>query len=181
MRTYTLPTILAGLLAAGLITACNPKFDWRDYRSPDAPYAVLFPGKPATQTREVNLDGQQVKMNMAAAEVDGITFAVGSAELPDAAKAQAAIVAMKTAMLKNLGATVTKEKSAAAAAAGGSGASQQTSIEIEAKGSRNGEPMLLLGRFVAKDKRVYQVIVIGREKHLVQDAVDTFMTSFKLN
>lgn len=181
MRTYTLPTILAGLLAAGLITACNPKFDWRDYRSPDAPYAVLFPGKPATQTREVNLDGQQVKMNMAAAEVDGITFAVGSAELPDAAKAQAAIVAMKTAMLKNLGATVTKEKNAAAAAAGGSGASQQTSIEIEAKGSRNGEPMLLLGRFVARDKRVYQVIVIGREKHLVQDAVDTFMTSFKLN
>lgn len=173
MRKLSLTTILSGLLAAGVLTACNPKFDWRDYRSPDAPYAVLFPGKPATQTREINLDGQQVKMNMAAAEVDGITFAVGSTELADAEKAQAAITAMKTAMLKNLAASVTKEKSAAESGA--------KSIEIEAKGSRNGEAMVLLGRFVAKDKRAYQIIVVGREKHLVQDAVDTFMTSFKLN
>lgn len=173
MRKLSLPTLLAGLLAAGLTTACSPKFDWRDYRSPDAPYAVLFPGKPATQTREINLDGQQVKMNMAAAEIDGTTFAVGSAELPDAAKAQAAVLAMRTAMVKNLGATVTKEKAV--------GAKQQNAIEIEAKGSRNGEAMLLLGHFIAKDKRVYQVIVIGREKHMQQEAVDTFMTSFKLN
>ncbi|MES2263936.1 MAG: hypothetical protein V4724_35910 [Pseudomonadota bacterium] len=181
MRTISLSPLLAALLTAGLITACSPKFDWRDYRSADAPYAVLFPGKPSSHTRNINLDGQEVKMNMAAAEVDGTTFAVGSAELPDAAKAQAAIAAMKKAMVSNIGATVTSEKQADASASSNGVATRQTSIAIEAKGSRNGEPLLLVGRFVAKDKRVYQVIVVGREKHVEQEAVETFMSSFKLN
>ena len=165
----------AALAAALLLAGCSPKFDWRDYRSPATPYAVLFPAKPATQTREVNLGDDKVTMHMAAAEIDGVTFAVGSAELPDAARAQAAIAAMKTTMVKNLNATVTSEKQESTATANG----QRAVTTIEAKGSRNGEGMVLFGRFVAKDKRVYQAIVAGREKHVDQEAVDTFLTSFK--
>jgi hypothetical protein len=170
--THAVPAALA---AAILFSACSPKFDWRDYRSPAVPYAVLFPGKPATQTREVSLGDEKVSMHMAAAEIDGITFAVGSAELPDAERARAAITAMKTVMVKNLNATITSEKQESTAVAG----AQRSTIAIEAKGSRNGEPMVLFGRFVANDKRVYQAIVAGREKQVDKDAVDTFLTSFK--
>ena len=44
------------LLMAAALSACSPQYDWRDYRSNDAPYAVLFPGKPASQTRAIKLD-----------------------------------------------------------------------------------------------------------------------------
>ena len=165
-------TLLMLLMSAAL-SACSPQYDWRDYRSNDAPYAVLFPSKPATQTRSVKLDNLDVDMTMTAAEVDGVVFAVGSAQLADAARTPAALEAMKKALVNNIGATVTK------ATASSTGA--QTVLDVEAKGNRNGEPMVLIGRFIAKDKRVYQVIVMGREKNIVPDTVDTWFSSFKLN
>jgi hypothetical protein len=164
--------ISLALLMAAALSACSPQYDWRDYRSNDAPYAVLFPGKPASQTRDIKLDDVDVKMTMTATEVDGVVFAVGSAQLADPARAPAALEAMKTALVKNIGATVTKSAASAA--------NRQTVIDVEAKGSRNGEPMLLIGRFIAKDTRIYQVIVMGREKNIVRDTVETWFSSFKL-
>lgn len=176
MKIRSLPlAIPAALTTAILLAACSPKFDWRDYRGPVIPYSALFPAKPATQTRQVNLGEDKVDMHMAAAEIDGVTFAVGSAELPDAARAQAAITAMKGTMVKNLNATVTSEKQESSSVGG----AQRSTIAVEAKGSHNGEAMVLYGRFITKDKRVYQAIVAGREKHVDKEAVDMFLTSFK--
>jgi hypothetical protein len=174
-------TAMGAALAAAAVSGCSPKFDWRDFRSTEAPYAVLFPGKPATHTRSISLGGETVKMQMAAAEVDGVTFAVGAAEMADAAHAQAAIAAMKNTMVANIGGTVTSEKQASAAVSSGGVSQQQHSIDVEAKGARNGEALRMVGRFIARDKRVYQLIVIGKDKHMVNDEIDTFMRSFKLN
>ena len=52
-----------------LLAACSPKYNWRDYASPDAPYRVMFPAKPATFTRTIDLDGMQVAMTMTAAAI----------------------------------------------------------------------------------------------------------------
>ena len=172
MRKISHTFIIATLLVAAL-AACSPEYDWRDYRSQEAPYAVLFPGKPASQTRNIELDGMQVNMTMTAAEVNGVMFAVGSAQAPDAAQAVKAATAMKTALIHNIDATVTKEQSNVSGA--------QTVLDVEAKGARNGEPMLLIGRFIAKDKRIYQVVIMGKEKNIVPDNTDTFLSSFKLN
>jgi len=180
MRKKSLPLIAATLLTTVCVTACSPKFNWRDYRSNDAPYTVQFPGKPSQQTRTVDLDGQQVSLTMAATEIDGTTFAVASGELPDAPHAQMAVLAMKTAMVKNIDGVVSSDK-IAAVSSGNAGAGQQTSIDIEAKGSRNNAPMLLNGKFIAKGNRIYQVIVVGPEKQVVRETVDTFISSFKLN
>lgn len=158
------------LMLALTLTACSPKYDWRDYRSSDAPYAVLFPGKPATQTRNIKLDQQDVSMTMSAAEVDGVVFAVGSAQLADAAQAPAAVEAMKKAMVNNINATITGSKTLANGAQ-----------EIDASGSGNGRPMRMVGRFLAKDQRIYQVVVIGPAQQISGEPVDTFLTSFKLN
>jgi hypothetical protein len=144
----------AAVAAAGILAACSPKFDWRDFRSTDAPYTIMLPGKAATHTRTVNLDGQEVKMTMSAAEVDGTMFAVGTAELPDAVKAAQAVQAMKLAMVRNIGGTIIK--------------------------AANGAPLAMHGRFLAKDRRVYQVVMLGNQKHFDADTVDTFMSSFKL-
>ncbi|MFM9436244.1 hypothetical protein ACFDR9_003328 [Janthinobacterium sp. CG_23.3] len=181
MLKKTIPTVLGTLVAVCGLSACSPKFDWRDYRSPDASYSALFPAKPASFTREVDLNGVKANMTMTAAEIDGTTFAIGSADMADAAKAKAALAAMKTAMVKNIGGTVKSEKASSAASSSNGASSQKSSIEIEANGMQNGTPMLLVGRFAAQDKRVYQIIVLGKEKHLDRDSVETFMSSVKLH
>jgi hypothetical protein len=171
MRKFSLPSVLAMLAAACVFAACSPTFDWRDYRSADAPYSALFPGKPSSHTRSINLDGMQVDMTMTAAEVNGNTFAVGSATLPDAGKAPAALIAMKTALIKNINGTATPA----------TGSGSDNNIEIEVSGTQNGKPILLVGRFLAQDKRIYQIIVLAKEKQVSRENIDMFMGSFKLN
>lgn len=164
--------LLAVPLLALVLSACDPHYNWRDYRSKDAPYSVLLPGKPATHTRDVRLGELPVRMTMSAAEVDDVVFAVGSAELTDTAQAPAALLAMQTALARNIGATITSQATVADGA--------QTTVSIEAKGVRNGEPTLLIGRFIARDRRVYQVVVMGAQRHIAREQVATFLDSFKL-
>lgn len=162
-------TIALILLTCGALAACNPTFNWREYASPDAPYHALFPDKPASYTRGINLDGLAVDMTMTAAEVEGTVFAVGSAQAPDAARAQAALEAMKAALVRNIGATVTSEKRTAGRA-----------IDIEANGLRNGQPIRLTGHFEARDKRIYQVIVMGPPGAAGPEQIEQFLGGFKL-
>lgn len=180
MRLITPTNVLAGLLTALALAACSPTFNWRDYSSPDAPYSVMFPDKPASHTRSVNLDGLVVDMTMTAVDIDGTMFAVGTAEAPDAARAQAAVAAMKTALVNNIGATIKSEKTGAAAAVAGSPGAQSTTMDIEATGQNKGEPVRLVGHFEARDQRIYQVIVMGKARDLTPENVDMFMSSFKL-
>jgi hypothetical protein len=168
-----LPPVLSLLLATALLGACSPKYNWRDYASPDAPYRVMFPAKPASVTRSIDLEGKQVSMTMTAADIDGATFAVGAAEAPDEAQAQAALPAMMQALLRNIG---IKE---------GQGqlhpdASGKTVGEVDATGLANGAPVRLVGRFEARGKRFYQVIVLGKPDAMPPEQVEQFLTSFTL-
>lgn len=166
----------AGLL---VLSACGNSANWRDYTSPDVPFRVMFPDKPSVFKRPIDLNGMKVEMTMTAVDLGGTTYAVGSAQAPDAAEAEAALVAMKTALVRNIGATVTSEKASAVSSSGGGGV-QRSVIDIEAHGVSNGQPMKLVGHFEARDKRFYQVIVMGREKAMPKEQVEQFMTSFKL-
>lgn len=158
------------------LAACTPKYDWRETRGTDAPFAVLFPAKPATHSRAVNLGGIEANMTMMAAEIGDTTFAVGTAELPDAAQARAALEVMKKTMVGNIGGVIRHEKPVAGMAA--------PAVELDAgpaagaAGTR--DPRALFARFVARDRRVYQVVVVGKEKTISPEAVETFLTSFKL-
>ena len=180
MKTFPFNAFLAGLLAVVALAACSPKFNWRDYNSPDAPFQVMFPDKPSTHTRPVNLNGLQLNMTMTAAEVDGTVFAVGTAEVPDAAQAEAALTAMKTALVNNIGATVKTEKTARSASTTGATSKRSATIDIDATGAQKGTPMRLVGHFASRDKRIYQVIVMGKEKDVSKENVEQFMSSFKL-
>ena len=157
------------LSASLLLAGCSPEYNWRQYSSPDAPYTVLFPDKPATYTRNINLAGASVDMTMTAAEVNGTVFAVGTGQAADPATAQAAVSAMKLALVRNIGAQVTDEK-----------AKPGSALDIQARGVRNGQPMRLVGHFEARGKRFYQVIVMGPEGGAPEDQVEQFMTSFQL-
>ncbi len=163
----------AGSLAAALLlSGCNPTYNWRDYSSADAPYRIMFPPKPVTHTRSVDLNGMRVEMTMTAAEVEGAMFAVGTGVAPDAAQAQAAVAAMRTALVRNIGAKVERESTAATGA--------NAAVDIDAIGSANGQPMKLRGHFEARGKRFYQVIVMGKASAMSAERTDQFMSSFTL-
>jgi len=175
MRRHTLfpargALMATAVLAATLLAGCNPTYNWRDHASADGAWKALFPAKPATFARSVDLDGLQVEMTMTAAEVDGVTFAVGSASAPDGARAQAALPAMRRALLRNLG----KDDDATRVAQD----ELPDELQVDATGSSNGRPVRLQGRFVARGVRVFQVIVLGKPDSAPPEQVEQFLTSF---
>lgn len=118
-------------------------------------------------------------MTMIATEVKDVVFAVDSVRLPDPAQTNFALEAMKTALVKNINGQVRSEKKLPM-----SGQSSMPVQQFEAVGSpsapRDRQPHLLLARLVAKDGRVYQVIVLGPETKVDRQQADTFLAGFKV-
>jgi hypothetical protein len=160
----------ARLLFLAALAACSPDYNWRQVQNADAGFAALFPARPSSHAREVNLNGIRTNMSMTAAEVHGALFAVGSTELSSPALVQPALDAMKTAMVRNIGGTIASDKTVP-------GATPYN--EVVANGSRNGRPVQLTARFAARSLRVYQAVVIGPPQDVPAEAIDTFLSSFK--
>lgn len=173
MRSRPAP-VLAAVLAVVLLAGCNPTYNWREVAGPNATYRAMFPAKPATITREIDLDGLRVAMTMTAAEVDGATFAVGTAEAPDAARARTALAAMQVALARNIGAQPAVSATGAKAATAG----EQAVAAIDARATRNGVPLRVVGRLEARGKRIYQAIVVGPVSAMPAEQIEQFLTSF---
>ena len=158
------------------LNGCDPTLNWREVRSDDASYTALFPAKPTSFERAVNLDGLQVMMNMTAAEADGVSFAVATAIIEDEGQRAKALIAMQTAMLRNIRGEITEKKTVNVK--GGA-----TAIQIHATGQAGqaGTPLVLFARFVIHESRVFQVIALGPKEKLSAETADTFLSSFAFN
>jgi hypothetical protein len=163
------------LLLPALLAGCSPTYDWREVRGAGAPYLIMLPAKPASYTRPVTLDDIQVDMSMTGAETDEVTFAVGSAQLANAAQAQKALQTMKTALVRNIDGELRHERQVPIPGT----TLSATEVEALGRADASGRPRLLLARFVAHERRVYQLVVLGHERAIPQEAVDTFFSSFK--
>lgn len=160
--------IILVLLVSALLAACNPTYNWRDFTHPQAAYRASFPDKPASFTRDVDLNGTRVTMTMTAARVNEVVFAIAYADVSDLAQAQAALSAMQVAMVRNIQGSITSSKAVG------------TGADITAKGAVNGQPMQLQGRFRAHGKRLYQVVVMGPAAAIEQEQAETFLSGFIL-
>jgi hypothetical protein len=158
MRTFVF------LIIAILLSACSPRLDWREVHGDH--WDILLPAKPESFSRPVDLDGLQVTMSMTATEVDGVAFAVGTATLPDAGQTAHALAAMKTAMVNNIHGKIRRER---------------PNGDIEAVGTRHEQAAVLYGRFVAKERQVYQVILLGKESAIAPETIDMFFSSFQMH
>lgn len=155
-------------MAALLLAGCNPKYNWREVRGKDAAFTALMPDKPVSVTRPVALGAQTVNMTMTAAEVDGVSFAVGTAQLAEARLAAPALQAMEEAMVHNIDGAIKADQPVG-----------EQGRDIEAAGKHGDRQILLLAHFEIRDKRVYQVVVLGPAETLPRDEAKTFLTSFK--
>lgn len=181
--TSTVRAILfaAALSSCCLFGGCSPAFDWREVRGAQAPYVILMPAKPTSSTRDIDLGGVSISMTMTVARTDDISFSIGSGKLAQASAADAALLAMKTSLLRNTNAVVRKE-SASTTADGIKLLTLEGTFSIGPTSTPN-KPTdaggtLLAARFAARNGYVYQVVAYGPEKALSGQVLDTFLTSF---
>lgn len=112
-------------------------------------------------------------MNMLAAEVSHVTFAVGAATLSDATQAHAALTSMRTALLRNI------DGQALSQPIDKDWRAPDEAMELVANGSANGRPIRLVALLVTKDARIYQVLMMGDEHHMPRQSIQTFFSSFQ--
>ncbi len=168
---------LLGLPGLLILTGCTPKYDWREVHDADAPYKALMPGKPSQMRRQIQIGDQTVTMHMTAVQIDDVKFAVGAAKMSDAIHAQMSMVPIKEALLHNLGGHITHEKTSV----GNSNGKVLFDDEFGAVNAPGipAQPTRMLGRLVAQGEWVYQVIVVGPEKSINRESVDTFLGGFQ--
>ena len=176
LRSSRLLALLALCVLATSLAGCDPALNWREARNNDGGYTVLFPAKPSSFDRTVNLDGLQVLMTMTAAEADGVSFAVATAVIDDEAQRAKALLAMQTGMTRNIQGEIAEQKSVTVK--GGA-----TAVEVHATGKSGqaGTPLALFARFFQHETRVFQVIALGPKEKLSADTADTFLSSFALD
>lgn len=174
------------LLCAALalvLAACTPALDWREVRSEDGGYAILMPARPATASRTIDLDGLAVVMSMTGAEVDGVAFAVGTAELPNATAARQALTAMQQALVRNMHGVVTADRTLAVprGTQGGSMVVREIHANGPASAATNGQSRVMRVRLTAVEHRVYQVLISGPAQRIDDDMATIYFSSFRLN
>jgi hypothetical protein len=174
LRSSRLLAFFALCVLTSLLAGCDPALNWREVRSNDAGYTVLFPAKPSSFDRTVNLDGLQVMMTMTAAEADGVNFAVATAVIEDETQRAKALIAMQTAMMRNIEGEVVEQKTVTVK--GGA-----TAIQVHATGKAGQAGVALFARFVTHETRVFQVIALGPKGKLSAEIADTFLSSFAFN
>ncbi len=167
---------LALLLLTVILSACTPKFDWREVRNAEVPLSILMPAKPSSYTREMQLDGIKVALQMTAADAGQVSFALAYAKLDhlDTANLEAnqekVLNALKTGMLKNIHASQFEVADA-----------RHPKNTLVAMGqSANGQAIKLVARFFRHGPWVFQILVMGNEKAMSPEVLDMYFGSLKL-
>ncbi len=165
-------------------TGCSPTFNWREFRAPDG-FAVMLPGRPQTVTREVKLPDATVQMSMTSTGIGATLFAVGAAQLPGALSAepearQRTIAHMRDALIHNVGGSIIKTSPAALPVPAGDSRKVLAAEAIEASGRESGRAVQLTARLFIVDDRLFQVVALGAQGEMSPEALDTFLTSFRL-
>lgn len=161
------------------LCACTPKFDWREVRNEENFFQILMPGKAASASREINLNGIKATMYMTATDVQNLSFSVAYVKLDGAdldqeaqkKQQEVAFEAMKTGMLNNIQ------------------GQWKTSSEVSlpkntllAYGQRtNGQKIKMLAKFENRNPYLVQIIMLGEDKAFNKDAAEMFFDSFKWN
>lgn len=177
--------LFRGLAACAFLAlaGCSPRFDWREFRSPEG-YAVLLPGRPQTVVRDVEIDGSKAQMSMTSTGIGATMFAAGVARLPapavaDAFARQKSLGHFRDALVRNIGGQGVRQS--AAPKLDSAGRPVLLAEAIEATGRLvDGRNSRLAARFFIVDDRLFQVVALGAEGEIPPDALDTFFTSFRL-
>lgn len=165
------------LLTAAILggVACSPKFDWREVRNNEAPFTATFPGKPASHSRDIELDGIQLKLHMTAVDVNQTSFAIAYAKIENTDKnlqvqiQQRALSAMQIGMLKNIQANIVQPTPVDA---------PKNTITAIGK-NQSGQPIKMIARFTQQGPWIIQAVMMGESKSFTPEIADMFFGSIQ--
>ena len=181
---------LAIILIASLLAACYPRYDWRDYR-PDCGrgwcgFIASFPGRVTSATRDVPVGNMRLPLALHVVSVGEVTFAIGAFELLPGSDANSARQTFEAKLLDDVGASAGRSGGMTLHAA----RTSVRGIEIEAAtfeaaGQRDNKRLSVTARFVQRQNREIEILVIGPTDALTSNsgrlAVETFFTSLRLD
>lgn len=157
------------------LAACSPALDWRQIRPDGLGVEVAFPCRPASHARAVLLVGQPVDMTLYACSIDGLTFGLGSAELPDVRQVDIALAELAEAAVRNISATVDTEHDADVPGMTPNARARRVRL---AGRMPDGRAVIEHAVVFARGARVYQVTLLGNGPN--PEVVETFFASLKV-
>lgn len=166
--------IATACLAALILAACGPTFNWRETSISDTSLSALFPCKPQKASRRLALGGAEVELHMTSCDAGGITLAIGHATMPEPAMAGPALLQWREATLAGMRA---KSSNASPLRLAGANETPQ-SVRVQALGIKPGGGELALeAAWFARDTEVFGALLYGDAPS--PDVVDTFFSGLK--
>ncbi len=161
--------------AAVLLAGCSPVLDWREVQPEGAFAQLMFPCKPATHVRTLELAGARVPLSLHACTAGQMTFALAAADVGEVARVGPALQQLREAAHANLGGVVQ-----AMAIPRVDGMTPQPATQrMLVRGQRPDGTAVVEDVFVfSRGTRVYQASVLGVS--LEAEPVETFLGSIKL-
>ncbi len=163
----------AWLCLALLLSACQPRYNWREVRPEGGGVQTLMPCKPETAERSVPLGPQPVPLHMASCEAGGITYALAWVALGSAADAPAALQAWASASRQSL----RSQQDAVWEAPRVEGATVVEGRALQGQDHR-GEAVDARVVYALRGGRVYQAAVYG--KALPDEHLEPFFSNLKV-
>jgi hypothetical protein len=162
------------MLAAGLLGSCAPALDWREVRPAASGISVLFPCKPDSHARRVNLGPGAVRLELHACTAGGTTWALAFADLADPAHVGPALSELRAAAAANLAASAPQVLSIKVEGATPNPESRRLQLQGRMPDGRAVVEQLAV---FAKGKRVFQAVAMG--ERLDPESMDTFFGSLR--
>ncbi|HMN81497.1 MAG TPA: hypothetical protein PKA20_16445 [Burkholderiaceae bacterium] len=187
-RSYLRRRLLASLAAVampaagGMLSGCTPEYNWREVRYPEQGVIVMLPGKPASLTRRISLDGEPVDMTMHGTAAGGSNFAVGVVRLTDRSRRDKYLAAMRAQMVRNIAGRETSVITLPVRVLDREGNRRDTApaTVIRADGTIREAPARMIAGFVGHGDRVVQFVVMGPATDVDDDEAKVFVESLRL-
>jgi hypothetical protein len=158
------------------LSACNPVYNWRAVRMPEAHVKLMMPCKPDTGSRQLQLVGQSVLMQMSGCETDGTLFVLAHVEMPDAHSTSESLEQWKRSMLRNMKAQDGTQESTSSVKNLGT---RIQALRIHAKGKQeNGKAVQAHAIWFARGAHLYHAAIYADKPN--QDAVENFLSEIEL-
>jgi hypothetical protein len=167
-------TCLSGM-AGLLMLACAPALDWREVRPADSGVTLLFPCKPDGHARQVQLGPDSVRLQLHACTAAGTTWALAFADIGDPARVGPALLELRSAAARNLGASQPQVLTLEVEGATPNAASQRLQFQGRMPDGRAVTEQVAV---FAKGTRVFQAIALGDK--LDAEAADSFFGSLRV-
>ncbi|OUM04195.1 hypothetical protein [Variovorax sp. JS1663] len=178
MRLTLRSRLAAPVVAASLLGACSPVFNWREVPIAGDGLVALLPCKPDRATRSLPLGaGASIAVDMTGCEAGGATFAVAHATAEDAAQAERWMAAWRAATRSQLAGRPAAEAPATLPRA----AAMPEPVRLDVQGAAGGPApahMLWFAQQRAGKMALYQATVLGQP--VSADARVTFFEGLRL-